>query len=206
MRSLAGRPCPRSPSRMQTELEAARLRERLSGFAGRRVLAIGDLMLDEFIWGKVSRISPEAPVPVVQVVGESYYPGGAANVARTLREFTPSVTIMGVTGADAHGQQLLRLLEASGIDIAGVQQETEFPTTVKTRIIARHQQVVRVDRERPHALTEEQTRWAMAALDRLAGGVDAIIVADYGKGFLTQPLADYICRAAESRGRILTID
>src|ERR1043166_556888 len=121
MRSLAGRPCPRSPSRMQTELEAARLRERLSGFAGRRVLAIGDLMLDEFIWGKVSRISPEAPVPIVQVTGESYYPGGAANVARNLEEFTSQVALMGMAGVDSAGDHLLSLLTAAGTDTAWVQ-------------------------------------------------------------------------------------
>jgi D-beta-D-heptose 7-phosphate kinase/D-beta-D-heptose 1-phosphate adenosyltransferase len=191
---------------MPPETEAARLRECLIGFAGKRVLAIGDLMLDEFIWGKVSRISPEAPVPVVQVVGESYYPGGAANVARNLREFTPAVTIMGMAGADAAGDRLLGLLAESGIDMAGVQQDEGHPTTVKTRIIARNQQVVRVDRERPHRLTEAQTRRAMEALDRLIDGVDAIIAADYGKGFLTQPLADYICQEARRRGKILTVD
>ena len=190
---------------MPTEKEARR-RALLRGFAGKRVLAIGDLMLDEFIWGKVSRISPEAPVPVVQVVGESYYPGGAANVARNLREFTPAVSLMGMAGTDAHGQKLCRLLAECGIDTAAVQQEETFATTVKTRIIARNQQVVRVDRERPQTPTGEQARRAMAALDALIDTVDAIIVADYGKGFLTQPLADYICRVASSRGRILTID
>ena len=120
-------------------------------------------------------------------------------MARNLREFTPAVTIMGMAGVDPAGRRLLDLLTESGIDIAGVQQEAGVPTTVKTRIIARNQQVVRVDRERPHVLTERQTRRAMDALDRLIDGVDAIIVADYGKGFLTQPLADYICHAARRR-------
>src|SRR5262252_5956457 len=94
----------------------------LTGFSGKTILILGDVMLDEFIWGKVSRISPEAPVPVVQVVGESYYPGGAANVARNLREFTPAVSMMGVAGHDAAGDRLLRLLAESGIDTAAVQQ------------------------------------------------------------------------------------
>src|SRR4030095_7239900 len=94
-------------------------------FAGTRVLVIGDLMLDEFIWGKVSRISPEAPVPVVNVAGESYYPGGAANVARNVREFTPHTMVMGRVGPDRHGCRLLELLAACGISTAGVQQDPD---------------------------------------------------------------------------------
>src|SRR5512135_890202 len=117
-------------------------------FARQRILGIGDLMLDEFVWGRVSRISPEAPVPVVDVTGESYYPGGAANVARNVREFTSAVRIMGIAGADSEGRRLLELLESAGIDASAVERDPDFSTTVKTRIIARHQQVVRVDRER----------------------------------------------------------
>src|SRR3954464_13327334 len=96
--------------RRPMENNPALLRDAVSAFAGKRILAVGDLMLDEFIWGKVSRISPEAPVPVVNVVGESYYPGGAANVARNLREFTSSVAVMGLTGACAAGRRLIGLL------------------------------------------------------------------------------------------------
>jgi D-beta-D-heptose 7-phosphate kinase/D-beta-D-heptose 1-phosphate adenosyltransferase len=191
---------------MQAESEIVRFNRLLAGFAGKRILVIGDLMLDEFIWGRVSRISPEAPVPVVNVTGESYYPGGAANVARNVREFTDRVAVMGVTGADSHGRQLLDLLEGSGIDTSGIQRDASFSTTVKTRIIARNQQVVRVDRERRTLLTREQTERAMNHLDRMAAGLDGIIVADYGKGLLTQPLADHICRTARAHGKILTVD
>jgi D-beta-D-heptose 7-phosphate kinase/D-beta-D-heptose 1-phosphate adenosyltransferase len=175
-------------------------------FASQRILVIGDLMLDEFIWGRVSRISPEAPVPVVEVTGESYYPGGAANVARNVREFTAAVSIMGVLGEDAPGGRLLGLLAASGIDASAVQRDPALPTTVKTRIVARHQQVVRVDRERKGHSPSARTEEAMRRLDAAIGAVDAIVVADYGKGFLTQPLADYICQAARSHGKILAVD
>ncbi|MGA2270476.1 MAG: PfkB family carbohydrate kinase [Bryobacteraceae bacterium] len=191
---------------MQAEPEIIRFNGLLAGFAGKRILVIGDLMLDEFIWGKVSRISPEAPVPVVNVTGESYYPGGAANVARNVREFTDGVAVMGLTGADSPGRRLLKLLEGSGIDTSGIQQDAAFSTTVKTRIIARNQQVVRVDRERRTVLTPEQTQRAMKHLDGMAGDLDGIIVADYGKGYLTQPLADHICRTARAHGKILTVD
>jgi D-beta-D-heptose 7-phosphate kinase/D-beta-D-heptose 1-phosphate adenosyltransferase len=178
----------------------------ISRFAGKRILVIGDLMLDEFIWGKVSRISPEAPVPVVDVTAESYYPGGAANVARNVREFTAATAVLGVAGADAQGNKLLELLRSCGIDTCGVQQEAQLTTTVKTRVIARNQQVVRVDRERKTPLTEEQAARAMRRCEALIPAVDGIVVADYGKGFLSQTLADFICRTALAQGKVLAVD
>jgi len=191
---------------MPPDSQAGRFSRLLAAFAAERVLVIGDLMLDEFIWGKVSRISPEAPVPVVNVTGESYYPGGAANVARNVREFTPHVAVMGIAGADTAGCRLLELLRAAGIDTSGVQQDQAFSTTVKSRVIARNQQVVRVDREKTPSLTERQTALAIEHLDRMVGDMDAIVVADYGKGCLTQPLADTICSKAREQGKILTVD
>src|SRR4029079_8053225 len=128
-------------------MNVARLREILAGANKKRLLVIGDLMLDEFVWGKVGRISPEAPVPVVEVTGESLYPGGAANVARTLREFTDGVSVAGLIGSDRDGQQLREVLVKQNIDTADVIQDDAFRTILKTRIIARNQQVVRVDRE-----------------------------------------------------------
>jgi D-glycero-beta-D-manno-heptose-7-phosphate kinase len=184
----------------------ARLSALMAHFPGKRILVIGDLMLDEFIWGKVSRISPEAPVPIVNVTGESYYPGGAANVARNLVEMTGSVAVMGLIGDDPPGARLMALMQAAGIDTAGVDCDPFLPTTVKTRIIARNQQVVRVDRERKAPLSEEQTARSMKRLDEMIGSLDGIIVADYGKGFLTQPFADHICRQARVYGKILTVD
>jgi D-beta-D-heptose 7-phosphate kinase/D-beta-D-heptose 1-phosphate adenosyltransferase len=170
------------------------------------MLVAGDLMLDEFIWGKVSRISPEAPVPVVNVTGESYYPGGAANVARNLHEFTNSVAVIGAAGTDAYGDRLLDLMKSCGIDTGSVLRNQELPTTVKTRIIARNQQVVRVDRERRGALPRAQQEEAMRRLDDLVQSADGIIIADYGKGFLTQPLADHIMAEASRHGKVLTVD
>jgi D-glycero-beta-D-manno-heptose-7-phosphate kinase len=175
-------------------------------FASQRILVVGDLMLDEFIWGKVSRISPEAPVPVVNVTSESYYPGGAANVARNVREFTAHTAVMGAVGTDAPGERLLRLLRDSGIDTTGIQQSAICSTTLKTRIIARNQQVVRVDRERKVALDAGQIEHAISYLDGAASELDAVIVADYGKGFFAQPLADHICEWARRHRKILTID
>lgn len=191
---------------MPGDARQARLASILSQFAGKRILAIGDLMLDEFLWGRVSRISPEAPVPVVDITGESYYPGGAANVARNLREFTAGTSVMGRAGKDAWGERLMELLVSAGIDTSGIQLESRPPTIVKTRIIARHQQVVRVDREQKEALSPEQAERAAAYLDRAISEVDGVVVADYGKGFLTQALADRICEKAHAHGKVLTVD
>lgn len=180
--------------------------ETIARFAGKRILVIGDLMLDEFLWGKVSRISPEAPVPVVEVTGESYYPGGAANVARNLREFTDAVSVMGVAGADSYGDRLCALLASSGIDAGGVQRVAGAVTTVKTRIIARNQQVVRVDRERPAPLSDAQFSKARAHLQASIGKVDGVVVADYGKGFLSQEMADLLAGLVREQGKVLTVD
>ena len=191
---------------MPADLELERLSAILGAFAGRRLLVIGDLMLDEFIWGKVSRISPEAPVPVVNVTGETYYPGGAANVARNAREFGAEIAVVGLAGDDANGRRLLDLLERSGVRTGGVQIDASRPTAVKSRVIARNQQVVRVDRERPGPLSAEQTRRAAAHLPGAVAESDAIVVADYGKGFVTQALADAICAEARAQRKVLTVD
>jgi D-glycero-beta-D-manno-heptose-7-phosphate kinase len=183
-----------------------RAEQLLRGFHGRKLLVIGDLILDEFIWGKVNRISPEAPVPVVEVDRESYFPGGAANVARNLREFTDGVLVMGMVGADAHGEHLKKLLAAQGIELDCVQQDASYQTIVKTRIIARHQQVVRVDRERKAGLTAIHTDRVLSQLDALMPRIDAIIFEDYGKGLLTQELVDQIAARARAAHKILTVD
>jgi rfaE bifunctional protein kinase chain/domain len=179
---------------------------RIARFAGCRVLVIGDLMLDEFLWGKVSRISPEAPVPVVHVTGETYYPGGAANVARNLRELGAEPVLLGLAGADSQGDRLCYLLEESGIRTPGVLRDPNRPTTVKTRIIARNQQVVRVDRERISPIDAVQRERMMNFVDESMERCDGIVVADYGKGAIDQDLADHIALIARDRNKVLTVD
>jgi D-beta-D-heptose 7-phosphate kinase/D-beta-D-heptose 1-phosphate adenosyltransferase len=175
-------------------------------FPAGRVLVIGDLILDQFVWGRVSRISPEAPVPVVEVDRETQYPGGAANVARNLREFTPHTAVMGMIGADAHAHTLKQLLGDEGIHIDGVQQDPDYHTIVKTRIIARNQQVVRVDRERRTRPTEAQFERAIATLEGMLPELDAVIVEDYGKGLIQQGFADAITTRVRTAGKLLAID
>lgn len=183
-----------------------RLQEILERAPAKRILVIGDLMLDEFVWGKVGRISPEAPVPVVEVTGESFYPGGAANVARNLREFVDHVAVVGLFGKDRSGQRLSELLVERKIDISNAVEDETFHTIVKTRIIARHQQVVRVDREQFAGPSAEQVGRVVAAVRKNLPEIDAIIFEHYGKGFLTTELVSQIARDARAVGKIVAAD
>lgn len=167
---------------------------------------IGDVMLDEFVWGKVSRISPEAPVPVVEVSRESSYPGGAANVARNLAEFTRSVRVLGVVGRDGYGAQLRGLLEEERIQTDCLVEVAGLPTIVKTRIIARQQQVVRVDREKRTTPDAATLRSIVAQVERVLPETDAIIFEDYGKGLIVQELKDAVCALAQRRETVVTVD
>lgn len=183
-----------------------RLQEILSRAFPKRILVIGDLMLDEFVWGKVGRISPEAPVPVVEVTGESFYPGGAANVGRNLREFVRRVGVIGVIGTDRGGRKLHDLLVEENIDTGNVIRDAGFATIVKTRIIARNQQVVRVDREQLSAPKPDLVARVGEEVRRLLPEIDAIIFEDYGKGFLSPELVSQICRDAHAAGKIVAAD
>jgi D-beta-D-heptose 7-phosphate kinase/D-beta-D-heptose 1-phosphate adenosyltransferase len=182
-----------------------RLQHILDSAISKRLLVLGDLMLDEFVWGSVARISPEAPVPIVEVQRESSYPGGAANVARNLREFTSSVTMLGVTGADAAGEKLRALLQAEEISAEGLFTDASAPTIVKTRIIAQRQQVVRVDREQ-RTTTGSSRGDILEKARALVANSDAILFEDYGKGFLDQAFVDAVLEAAHTRGVLVTCD
>ena len=186
-----------NPSRLQHLLQSA---------ASKRVLVVGDVMLDEFVWGRVSRISPEAPVPVVEVQAESAYPGGAANVARNLRPFCAGVLLCGAVGEDAFATKLRALLSEERIETGALVATSQIPTIVKTRIIARQQQVVRVDREKNRGSIVEVTERAVELITGLMPSVDGVILEDYGKGFLCQPLKDRVCSLAQQHGKILTAD
>ena len=183
-----------------------RLKQILERAASRRITVIGDLMLDEFVWGKVGRISPEAPVPVVEVTGESFYPGGAANVARNLREFVDEVAVIGMLGNDRSGRQLQKLLSEQKIDTSNAIEDETFCTIVKTRIIALHQQVVRVDREKIVTPSKAQIAKAVAAVQDSIKKTDAVIFEDYGKGFVTSELVTQIAREAANAGKIVAAD
>lgn len=187
-------------------LSPGRIRELVEQFREKRLLVIGDLMLDEFVWGQVRRISPEAPVPVVEVTNETYYPGGAANVARNLRQFARFVDLMGVIGHCRHAAQLRGLLDEEGIATHHLLEDASFQTIVKTRIIARNQQVVRVDREQLEPVSHAVHQLAIQSLTSILPEVDGVIIEDYGKGFLTQPFVDGLLKRAAEAGKLVSID
>ncbi|HXP79314.1 MAG TPA: PfkB family carbohydrate kinase [Verrucomicrobiae bacterium] len=160
----------------------------------------GDFMLDRYVWGSATRLSPEAPVPVVDFANESEVLGGAGNVATNLAALGATVLAFGVVGEDEEGRAIRSLMEAAGVATKGMAGDASRITTVKTRIVARHQQIVRVDRERreplSRALEDRLVRAIKAALPRL----DALVVSDYDKGVVTDSLADRVLTECHRRG------
>lgn len=187
-------------------LSQRRVRELLSAAAKIRVLVVGDLMLDQFIWGRVSRISPEAPVPVVEFERESFMPGGAANVARNLGTLGVQTELVGILGRDEAGARLRALLREHAVGHKGILTDSRRPTSIKTRIIACQQQVVRVDREAQTAADGRQLRQLLRSIEDRLRGTAAVIVGDYGKGTVTQGLLDGLKAVARPRGLWLSLD
>ena len=187
-------------------MKPERLQQILQPASAKRILVIGDLMLDEFVWGKVGRISPEAPVPVVEVTGESFYPGGAANVARNLRQFVEDVAVMGMIGKGSKRPATARFAGRGKDRHVRFHRGRAFRTIVKTRIIAQQQQVVRVDRERIASPPPKQVAELFASCATDFPKIDAIIFEDYGKGFLTSELVAQIARDAKAAGKIVAAD
>lgn len=183
-----------------------RLQQVLAAGASRHLAVIGDVMLDRFIYGRVSRISPEAPVPVVEVVQETSHPGGAANVARNLPPFCHKVSLCGVTGQDSGGAELRALLHAEGVDASLLVECPDYLTTVKTRVIARQQQVVRVDREKKTPPAGDTLGIVLDRLREIGPQLDAIIIEDYGKGFITQELVDELRSSFAHTKTLLLVD
>ena len=187
-------------------ISSRRVREILARVPQSRVIVIGDAMLDHFIWGSVVRISPEAPVPVVDFERESYMPGGAANVARNLTALHAPAELLAVVGKDAAAEQLKRLLNEQQIDCANLLAVANRPTSVKTRIVAHKQQVVRIDRETREELNGELVSRLIRVLGSAIRNVSAVIVGDYGKGVVTQTLLDKIKHACRNDAIWLSLD
>ncbi len=188
------------------KLSAARVRQILSAASKSHVLVVGDVMLDQFIWGSVARISPEAPVPVVDFSRESFMPGGAANVARNLVALGVPTEIFGAIGNDDAGRKLKRLLDEQHISCSGLVTNNARHTSVKTRIVAHQQQVVRVDRETRDGLEPRLTNRLLAEIKSKLRGASAVIMGDYGKGVVTQPLLNDIKTLCRARGVWLSLD
>lgn len=169
-----------------SRLGLERVRELLDAVRSVRVLVVGDIMLDRYISGRVDRISPEAPVPVVRVEDESSGVGGAANVAANVVALGARCDVVGCLGDDAYGGMLRSAMDELGIGTGGLVSTSERPTTVKTRVLARRQQVVRVDQEEDGDVSPDLGRALEAAVLELAAGCDAIVLEDYNKGVLVE--------------------
>jgi rfaE bifunctional protein kinase chain/domain len=189
-----------------TKLSRNRAKQLLTAATKTRILVIGDVMLDQFIWGGVSRISPEAPVPVVDFQRESFMPGGASNVARNLTAMKVPTEIFGAVGRDTAANQLTKLLAEHHVGCTGLVASPTRHTSIKTRIVAHKQQVVRVDRETRGDLDFALTRKLVAAVRSQLSRADAVIVGDYGKGVVTQPLLDELKELCRERGVWLSLD
>ncbi len=181
-------------------------RDHLQRLAQGRILVVGDVMLDHFIWGHVRRISPEAPVPIVEVTREEFYPGGAANVARNISPFSPNTYLMGRVGKDMAADKLRELLIEDKVDPAPLLVHPTLPTISKARVSARQQQIVRVDREKLLPLTNDELIEVEQRLRELAPNLDAIILEDYGKGFMTEQLMQVVAKIAAEHKLIVTVD
>ena len=181
-------------------------RQLLASYAGRKVLVVGDLMLDRYVSGAVHRISPEAPVPIVHIDGERAVPGGAANVAMNIRALGGRPILAGVVGADADGAELKSVLRKNGIATDGVIADAGVQTTVKTRILAERQQVVRVDREGPPTQLEKALRRLRAKLPALVRKAEGVAIEDYGKGVICQGVVDCVLSAVQAAGIPVGLD
>ena len=178
----------------------------MAGAHKTRVLVIGDAMLDHFIRGSVARISPEAPVPVLDFEGESFMPGGAANVARNLTALRVPTELLGAVGRDLAARQLKGLLHNYAIGCRGLLSVRGRATSVKTRVVAYKQQVVRIDRETRDELSAALTRQLLSIADSMIQNAAAVIVGDYGKGVVTQPLLEELKSLCRRRGVWLSLD
>ncbi len=190
----------------RAKVTVARARRILAEARRTRLLVVGDAMLDHFVWGGVTRISPEAPVPVVDFERESFMPGGAANVARNLTALRVPTELFGVVGRDAAAGQLKRLLNQHHIGCHGLMGHAGRNTSVKTRIVAQQQQVVRIDRESRDGLSAPLTERLVTAVQALIRRAAAVIVGDYGKGVVTQALLEEVKKLCRRHGVWLSFD
>ena len=169
-----------------------------------RALVIGDLMIDEYLWGSVDRISPEAPVPVVAIDKESQTLGGAGNVINNLTAMGATVSAIGTAGTGKSGRMVLDKLADLGVETDGIVSEKDRPTTRKTRVIASNQQVLRIDKEIKRQITPSTLEKLMAIIENRIGDVDVIIISDYDKGLVTKELVAQTVALARDRG-VLTL-
>jgi len=178
----------------------------IESFNGKKILVLGDLMVDEFLWGDVFRISPEAPVPVVSVSEKTRVPGGAGNVACNLKALGAEVYVIGIVGKDSDGSELINLFAKKGIDTTGIITDESRLTTLKTRIIAKSQHVVRVDTEETEIVSTTIIESLLARIKEVLGEMDAVTISDYGKGVVCPKLLDHLILQAKKTKIPVVVD
>lgn len=174
--------------------------------SGKRIAVVGDLMLDRYIWGNVSRISPEAPVPVVDMETEQARLGGAANVAKNIQSLGGEPFLVGVIGADNSGKQLFEIIRESKFPVEGIVIDGARPTTVKTRVIANNQHLVRIDREVKNDISHIIQNKILDAVRKNIDSIDGIIIEDYNKGVIVASLIRQLINLANENNRTITVD
>lgn len=178
----------------------------IAKFSDQRIVVIGDVMLDQYIWGNVTRISPEAPVPVVEVVSESFRLGGAANVVANIRSLGGQVLLISAMGEDESGARLRKMLLESGTNVDGLLVHPERPTTFKTRVIAQHQQLVRIDRETKQEIPTDLGRDMLRYAETFIPNAHAVVVSDYDKGVITPEILTDIFDCAQKFDKPVIVD
>jgi D-beta-D-heptose 7-phosphate kinase/D-beta-D-heptose 1-phosphate adenosyltransferase len=191
---------------MSPAYDSKALSNGIDRFTSCRITVVGDVILDEFLWGRVDRISPEAPVPVVEIERQSHMLGGAGNVVNNIIALGGQALLCGVVGNDSMGKKLRSIVGKLNHISDGLVVENRRPTTIKTRVVAHSQQVVRVDREERKPVDEKSIGRILATLKEEINESDAIVVADYGKGVVTRSLMDGIRSLSQDNQFILAVD
>ncbi len=178
----------------------------VDSFRKASVLVVGDVIMDHFIWGKVERISPEAPVPVVEVTRETVLLGGSANVVNNITALGGRCYLTGIVGRDRDGTLLLKMLRERGVELGGIVVDSRRPTTIKTRIIAHSQQVVRFDREKKSPISQRKIARILDYVEKTLKKVDVVVVSDYSKGLVTEELMEGLKELARQRQKPIVVD
>ncbi|RZD14477.1 MAG: D-glycero-beta-D-manno-heptose-7-phosphate kinase [Candidatus Acidulodesulfobacterium ferriphilum] len=171
-----------------------------------RILVIGDIMVDHFVYGTVDRISPEAPVPVVQVKSEKLMPGGAANVVNNVSKLGAKVYVAGVVGNDYNGNILKRMVDKETVNSEGILTLDNFQTIIKTRVIAHNQQVVRFDKENNGKFSDGVYKTLISNIKKIADDIDAVIISDYGKGLIEKKFFSTVVNFLREKGKFISLD
>jgi D-beta-D-heptose 7-phosphate kinase/D-beta-D-heptose 1-phosphate adenosyltransferase len=187
-------------------LTNSRIEQLVDNFGRSKILILGDIMLDEYLLGVVDRISPEAPVPVVEITSSKQLLGGSANVAANIRALGEQPILLGVVGPDEASTKLSGLLQQKGITADAIITDEDRQTTIKTRIIAHGQQVVRADREDRHELSEQTEQRVLDKFDSWADEIQAVIISDYGKGVITASLLERVIQICQDKKIFIAVD